>query len=114
MSGSISSLVGSVSYEASSLRNDSSAASATSSATAQAETSGPPYSLNPALQIDPTLGMAILQYCDQSGDVEYTMPSSHQIAAYKAAMQSSTTAGTKSATGTESGTASPASQDESS
>lgn len=90
MSGSISSLSSLATYDASDLRSDSSTASDALSTTPATGGSGPPYSLNPALQVDPDLGLAILQFCDQSGDIEYTVPSSRQIAAYQAAMQSGT------------------------
>ena len=44
--------------------------------------SGPP-AINPSLHVDPALNLVVLQFFDAQGDVEQSIPSQKQLAAYR-------------------------------
>lgn len=100
MSGVISSVGGLTAYETSDVRSNNSSVSGTSSSLAEASGSIASYSPNPSLEVDPGLGLAILQFRDENGSVQYTLPSEQQIAVYRASMQTSAQSGSTSQAGT--------------
>ncbi|MDR3440139.1 hypothetical protein [Telmatospirillum sp.] len=87
MSGSIPS-VGSVASVEQTVRQRDSATVQTDASSDNQEPERPPYSLKPALTIDADVGLAILQFYDQNGQVLYSVPNARQIDAYRVAMNS--------------------------
>ena len=95
MSGSISSLGSLSAVEVSDRRSGNSAGSVSTTTTSDhavtTQRSGadkPPYTLNPLPRVDPDLGLTVLEFYNTQNELEYSVPSSRQLAAYQAAMQS--------------------------
>lgn len=92
MSGTISSLGSLSPVEANGRRSDGSVTAAATTtptaATPTAEADKPPYTLNPLPRVDPDLGLTVLEFYNTQNELEYSVPSSRQLAAYQAAMQS--------------------------
>lgn len=104
MSGSISSLGSLSAVEVSNRQSGSSAGSVSTTTTSEqalatqaSSADKPPYTLNPLPRVDPDLGLTVLEFYNTQNELEYSVPSSRQLAAYQAAMHSgSTQTGTKS------------------
>ena len=103
MSGSISSLGSLSAVEVSNRQSGSSAGSVSTTTTSEqalatqaSSADKPPYTLNPLPRVDPDLGLTVLEFYNTQNELEYSVPSSRQLAAYQAAMDSGSTTQTDS------------------